>query len=134
MDSSRYSWTDYFYHIRRKRKIGWMLQFSLIAADFGQTAASAKSVTYLVAPLVSVTIKLETFTGSKSASVRLVRQERSLSFQHASGVPINPPPLPSSCNQPEASPAKSQIPPELRLLRSVCSFPCRTIASPAVPF
>ncbi len=50
----------------------------------------------LVAPLSLLTIRLETFTGSKSAKVRLVRHERSPSFQRASGVPISPPLSPLS--------------------------------------
>ncbi len=49
-----------------------------------------------VAPLSFLTIRLETFTGSKSASVRLVRQDKSVSFQRASGVPISPPLSPLS--------------------------------------
>ena len=45
----------------------------------------------LVCPLVFDTIRLETFTGSKSESLRLLRHARSLSFQRASGVPIRSP-------------------------------------------
>lgn len=51
---------------------------------------------YWVAPLSLLTMRLETFTGSKSDRVRLVRQARSLSFQRASGVPISPPLSPLS--------------------------------------
>ena len=47
-------------------------------------------------PAVVLTIRLDTFTGSKSDSVRLVRHERSVSFQRASGVPIKPPLSPLS--------------------------------------
>ena len=49
-----------------------------------------------VAPLSLLTIRLETLTGSKSAKVKLVMQERSASFQRASGVPISPPLSPLS--------------------------------------
>jgi len=53
-------------------------------------------VHFFVAPLSLCTIRLDTFTGSKSARVRLVMQDRSLSFQRASGVPISPPLSPLS--------------------------------------
>ena len=51
---------------------------------------------FFVAPLLLLTIRLETFTGSKSAKVRLLRHDRSVSCQRASGVPINPPLSPLS--------------------------------------
>lgn len=49
-----------------------------------------------VAPLSELTINELTFTGSKSARLILVRQDRSSSFQRLSGVPINPPVSPLS--------------------------------------
>lgn len=49
-----------------------------------------------VSPLSALTIKELTLTGSKSAKVMFVRQERSSSFQRLSGVPINPPVSPLS--------------------------------------
>ena len=51
---------------------------------------------WLAAPLSLLTMRLETFTGSKSDKVRLVRHARSESFQRASGVPIRPPLSPLS--------------------------------------
>jgi hypothetical protein len=50
----------------------------------------------VVAPLSVLTIKELTLTGSKSARVTFVKQERSSSFQRLSGVPINPPVWPLS--------------------------------------
>jgi len=49
-----------------------------------------------VAPLLLLTIRLDTFTGSNSFNVIFVRHCRSLSFQRASGVPIRPPLIPLS--------------------------------------
>jgi hypothetical protein len=50
----------------------------------------------LVRPLSALTMRLDTLTGSKSASVKLVRHWRSVSFQRASGVPMRPPLSPLS--------------------------------------
>jgi hypothetical protein len=50
----------------------------------------------VVAPLSALTIKELTLTGSKSARMTFVKQERSSSFQRLSGVPINPPVSPLS--------------------------------------
>ena len=58
--------------------------------------ARTSNTTKKAAPLSLLTMRLETFTGSKSDKVRLVRHARSLSFQRASGVPISPPLSPLS--------------------------------------
>ena len=49
-----------------------------------------------VAPLSLLTMRLDTFTGSKSFKIMFVRQLRSSSFQRASGVPMRPPLRPLS--------------------------------------
>ena len=51
---------------------------------------------YIVAALSGLTMIEDTFTGSKSLKVRLVRHDNCESLQRASGVPIRPPLIPLS--------------------------------------
>lgn len=67
-----------------------------MATDQEQSLKALGDSYRAVAPLSLLTMRLDTFTGSKSFKMMFVRQLRSSSFQRASGVPMRPPLSPLS--------------------------------------